>query len=98
MRALVTGAAGLIGTVLRGGLPEAGCAVRSLDVVPVPEPRPGEEHLVADTTDLEAMTGASRGASAVVHLAGAGVGAGAVPPPMGPMYPVRLMATSSKSV
>ncbi len=67
---LVTGAAGLIGTVLRGGLPEAGWAVRSLDVVPVPEPRPGEEHLVADTTDLAALTEAARGASAVVHLAG----------------------------
>ena len=67
---LVTGAAGLIGTVLRGGLPEAGWSVRSLDVVPVTEPRPGEEHLVADTTDLEAMTEAARGAAAVVHLAG----------------------------
>ncbi|MDP5182853.1 NAD(P)-dependent oxidoreductase [Blastococcus sp. BMG 814] len=67
---LVTGAAGRIGTVLRGGLPERGWAVRSLDVVAVPEPRPGEEHLVADATDLAAMTGAARGASAVVHLAG----------------------------
>ncbi len=67
---LVTGAAGLIGTVLRGGLPEAGWAVRSLDVVEVPEPRPGEEHLVADTTDLAALTDAARGAAAIVHLAG----------------------------
>jgi uronate dehydrogenase len=67
---LVTGAAGLIGGVLRGGLPERGWAVRSLDVVEIAEPRPGEEHVVADTTDLAAMTKASRGASAVVHLAG----------------------------
>ncbi|MGY1987035.1 NAD-dependent epimerase/dehydratase family protein [Blastococcus sp. SYSU DS0669] len=67
---VLTGAAGRIGTVLRGGLPERGWAVRSLDVVPVPEPRPGEEHLVADVTDLDAMTGALRGAAAVVHLAG----------------------------
>ena len=67
---LLTGAAGRIGTWLRGGLPERGWALRSLDVVPVPEPRPGEEHLVADTTDLAAMTEAARGASAVVHLAG----------------------------
>ncbi|MDK3256179.1 NAD-dependent epimerase/dehydratase family protein [Blastococcus capsensis] len=67
---LVTGGAGRIGTVLRAGLPGRGWAVRSLDVVPVPEPRPGEEHLVADVTDLAAMTEAARGASAVVHLAG----------------------------
>jgi uronate dehydrogenase len=67
---LVTGAAGLIGTVLRRGLPEAGWALRSLDVVPVPEPRPGEEHVVADITDLAAMTEAADGAGALVHLAG----------------------------
>ncbi len=67
---LVTGAAGRIGTVLRGGLPERGWSVRSLDVVPVPEPRPGEEHLVADTTDLTAVVEAARGATGLVHLAG----------------------------
>ena len=67
---LVTGAAGLLGTVLRGGLPERGWALRSLDVVPVGDARPGEEHLVADVTDLAAMTEASTGAAAVVHLAG----------------------------
>jgi uronate dehydrogenase len=67
---LVTGAAGLIGGWLRGGLPERGWAVRSLDVVPVPDPRAGEEHLVADVTDLAAMVDATAGASAVVHLAG----------------------------
>jgi uronate dehydrogenase len=67
---LVTGAAGRIGTVLRGGLPERGWALRSLDVVPLPDARPGEEHLVADVTDLEQMVAATAGASAVVHLAG----------------------------
>jgi uronate dehydrogenase len=67
---LVTGAAGLIGGWLRGALPERGWALRSLDVVPVPDPRPGEEHLVADVTDLAAVVGATTGASAVVHLAG----------------------------
>src|SRR4051812_50078887 len=74
---LVTGAAGRIGTVLRGGLPERGWAVRCLDVVPVVDVRPGEEHLVADATDLGAMLEAAEGASAVVHLAGmAGGGTG----------------------
>ncbi len=67
---LVTGAAGLIGTVLRGGLPERGWAVRCLDVVPVTDVRPGEEHVVADVTDLAAMVDATQGAGAVVHLAG----------------------------
>jgi uronate dehydrogenase len=67
---LVTGAAGRIGTVLRGGLPERGWAVRSLDVVPMTDTRPGEEEVVADVTDLAAMEDAVAGASAVVHLAG----------------------------
>jgi uronate dehydrogenase len=67
---LLTGAAGRIGTVLRGGLPERGWAVRCLDVVPVTDERPGEEQVVADVTDLAAMVAASQGASAVVHLAG----------------------------
>lgn len=67
---LVTGAAGRIGTVLRGGLPERGWAVRSLDVVPITDTRPGEEQVVADVTDLAAMTEAAAGADALVHLAG----------------------------
>jgi uronate dehydrogenase len=67
---LLTGAAGRIGTVLRGGLPERGWAVRCLDVVPVPDERPGEEQVVADVTDLAAIADAVAGADAVVHLAG----------------------------
>jgi len=67
---LVTGAAGRIVTWLRGGLPERGWAVRCLDVVPVADVRPGEEHLVADVTDLDAMVDAAQGVDAVVHLAG----------------------------
>ena len=67
---LMTGAAGRIGTVLRGGLPGRGWVLRCLDVVPVADVRPGEEHVVADVTDLAAMVDATRGAAAVVHLAG----------------------------
>jgi len=67
---LLTGAAGRIGTVLRNGLPELGWALRGLDVVDVPDLRPGEEHRVADVTDLDAVTAAVSGAAAVVHLAG----------------------------
>ena len=67
---LLTGAAGRIGTVLRGGLPERGWALRSMDVVPIADTRPGEEQVVADVTDLAAMAEAVEGAGAVVHLAG----------------------------
>jgi uronate dehydrogenase len=67
---LLTGAAGRIGTWLRGGLPERGWAVRSLDVVPIADVRPGEEQVVADVTDLAAMLDATDGASAVVHMGG----------------------------
>src|SRR3954464_14303523 len=67
---LVTGAAGRIGTGLRGGLPERGWAVRCLDLVPIVDTRPGEEHVVADIADLAAMVDATQGAAAVVHLAG----------------------------
>src|SRR5687768_5597295 len=67
---LVTGAAGRIGTMLRGGLPERGWALRCLDVVPIVETRAGEEHVVADVADLAAMVDATQGAEAVVHLAG----------------------------
>jgi uronate dehydrogenase len=67
---LLTGAAGRIGTWLRGGLPERGWAVRCLDVVPVPDERPGEEQVVADVADLAAMVDATQGASAVVHMGG----------------------------
>ncbi len=67
---LVTGAAGYLGTLLRGGLPERGHALRCLDLVPVTDTRPGEEHLVADATDLTGVTDAAQGAGAIVHLAG----------------------------
>ncbi len=69
-RVLITGAAGRIGTWLRGGLPERGWAVRCVDVVPVSDERPGEEQIVADVTDLAAMVDAAQGVDAVVHLAG----------------------------
>ena len=67
---LLTGAAGRIGTFLRGGLPERGHALRCLDVVPIVETRPGEEHVVADAADLAAMVDATQGVDAVVHMAG----------------------------
>ena len=50
---LVTGAAGRIGTVLRGGLPERGWAVRCLDVVPVADETAGSAVVALETAAAE---------------------------------------------
>ena len=63
-RVLITGAAGLIGGVLRSAL--AGeYELSGVDVIPVP----GLDSRVADVTDLEAVQPAFQGADTVVHLA-----------------------------
>jgi uronate dehydrogenase len=70
---VITGAAGVVGTMLRPRLARPGRTLRLLDLVPlVPiTAGPGEEQcLQAETTDLAAMTAACRGADAVIHLAG----------------------------
>jgi NAD(P)-dependent dehydrogenase (short-subunit alcohol dehydrogenase family) len=67
---LITGAAGRIGTMLRGRLARPGRGLRLLDRVPVADPGPGEEAVRADVTDLPALIEASRGADAIVHLGG----------------------------
>jgi uronate dehydrogenase len=66
---LITGAAGLIGTMLRPRLAQPGRLLRLLDVAAV-EPGSGEEAISESITDLTAMTQACHGASAVIHLAG----------------------------
>jgi uronate dehydrogenase len=66
---LVTGAAGRIGGMLRPRLARPGRSLRLLDVAPM-QAGPGEEVIQASITDLDAMTGACAGASAVIHLAG----------------------------
>src|SRR6516165_577255 len=68
---LVTGAAGRIGTMLRGRLARPGRILRLLDVVPLtPGPGPAEEEVTASVTDMTAMTDACRGVDAVIHLGG----------------------------
>lgn len=77
MRILLTGAAGSIGTVLTGGLADAGHDVVGLDLV-VPEIRPGRPGgwYTVDCTDPDAVEAVfadldrSGGVDAVVHLAG----------------------------
>jgi uronate dehydrogenase len=65
---LITGAAGLIGTMLRPRLARRGRTLRLLDVADLTA-GPAEEVVQASVTDMDAMTAASRGASAVIHLA-----------------------------
>jgi uronate dehydrogenase len=77
VRVLLTGAAGSIGSVLTGGLADAGHAVFGLDLV-VPEIHPGrpEGWYTVDCTDPDAVEAVfadldrSGGVDAVVHLAG----------------------------
>jgi uronate dehydrogenase len=66
---LVTGAAGVVGSMLRPRLARPGRTLRLLDIAPV-SAGPGEEAVRASVTDLDAMTEACRNATAVVHLGG----------------------------
>jgi uronate dehydrogenase len=72
---LITGGSGRIGAMLRPRLARPGRTLRLLDVVPPPAlvgPPAGaaEEFILASVTDCAAVTEASVGADAVIHLAG----------------------------
>ncbi|GGQ24936.1 NAD-dependent epimerase/dehydratase family protein [Streptomyces roseolilacinus] len=64
---LLTGAAGGLGTLMRGLLPDHGYELRLLDVAPV-EGAP--DAITADLADREALREAVRGVDAIIHLAG----------------------------
>jgi uronate dehydrogenase len=66
---LITGAAGKIGTMLRPRLARPGRTLRLLDIAALTA-GPGEQAIQASVTDMAAMTSASRGAEAVIHLGG----------------------------
>jgi uronate dehydrogenase len=66
---LITGAAGLVGSMLRPRLARPGRTLRLLDTTALTA-GPGEEAVTASITDLDAMTAACQGADAVIHLAG----------------------------
>lgn len=66
---LVTGAAGLVGSMLRPRLARPGRTLRLLDTAPITA-GPGEEAVRASVTDLDAMTEACRNVTAVIHLGG----------------------------
>ncbi|MEU0276057.1 NAD(P)-dependent oxidoreductase [Streptomyces sp. NPDC006307] len=64
---LLTGAAGGVGTLMRGLLPVYGYDLRLLDVTPIDgEP----DAITADLADQDALREAVRGVDAIVHLAG----------------------------
>jgi uronate dehydrogenase len=71
-RILITGAAGAIGTMLRSRMVRPGRILRLLDIVPPPQPDPGEqiETVAADITDLSAMKHAALDVDAIIHLGG----------------------------
>ena len=68
-RILVTGAAGLIGGLLREGLAGVYPELRLLDIQSMGQLRAGEEHVIADLRDMDAVMAAMEGVDAVVHLA-----------------------------
>lgn len=64
---LLTGAAGGLGTLMRGLLPAYGYELRLFDLAPV-EGEP--DAVVADLCDRDAVREAVRGVDAIIHLAG----------------------------
>ncbi|WP_062211121.1 NAD(P)-dependent oxidoreductase [Streptomyces sp. NBRC 109706] len=64
---LLTGASGIVGTLMRELLPPHGYRIRSLDMVPTPG---DPDAIVADLADRAALREAVRGADAILHLAG----------------------------
>ncbi|QIY62030.1 NAD-dependent epimerase/dehydratase family protein [Streptomyces sp. RPA4-2] len=64
---LLTGAAGGLGTLMRGLLPEHGYRLRLLDLLPV-EGEP--DAITGDLADRAALREAVRGVDAIIHLAG----------------------------
>jgi uronate dehydrogenase len=66
---VITGAAGLVGSMLRPRLARPDRTLRLVDIAPLVA-GPGEEAVQASVTDLAAMTQACRGADAIIHLGG----------------------------
>ncbi|WP_405064431.1 NAD(P)-dependent oxidoreductase [Kribbella sp. NBC_01505] len=66
----ITGAAGLVGGLIRSRLLQAGHTLRLTDIARIDDLATGEEFLAASVTNLDAMTEAFRDVDLVVHLAG----------------------------
>ncbi len=71
MRALVTGAAGFVGSHLVERLLLSGWTVRGFDLGPAPESHAGYEFLAGDIRDRDLVAGAVQDVDVVFHLAAA---------------------------
>jgi uronate dehydrogenase len=67
---LITGAAGQIGRVLRGGLRGSYSLIRLADIAPLGAAEPGEELCTTDIRDIADLDKAMTGIDCVVHMAG----------------------------
>lgn len=67
---IVFGGSGFLGSYVADALSEAGFAVRIFDTHPSKYLRPGQEMIVGDITDLNAVKNASRGCQYVYNFAG----------------------------
>nr|WP_278116069.1 NAD(P)-dependent oxidoreductase [Mesorhizobium sp. WSM4875]WIE94618.1 NAD(P)-dependent oxidoreductase [Mesorhizobium sp. WSM4875] len=69
-RILLTGAAGLLGSVLRNRLAPQVKLLRSTDITELTNAAPNEELVKADLGDLSAAAGLVKGIDAIVHFGG----------------------------
>ncbi|SFW87746.1 NAD-dependent epimerase/dehydratase family protein [Amycolatopsis australiensis] len=69
-RVLITGSAGVVGTLMRPRLRRPGRVLRLLDLAPQTASDASEEIVTASVTDPEAMAAACEGVDALIHLGG----------------------------
>jgi uronate dehydrogenase len=69
-RVLITGSAGVVGTLMRPRLRRPGRVLRLLDLAPQTASDAAEEIVTASVTDPAAMAAACKGADALIHLGG----------------------------
>jgi uronate dehydrogenase len=69
-RMLLTGAAGALGRVLRGGIKHLASGMRLSDREPIEQPQTDEEVVECDLGDRDAVLALTEGVDAVVHLGG----------------------------
>lgn len=70
MRILITGAAGIVGTLMRPRLRKPGRVVRLLDIASLSPAASDEELVTGSVTDFDAMVAACADVDAVIHLGG----------------------------
>ncbi|MGK3208356.1 NAD-dependent epimerase/dehydratase family protein [Amycolatopsis sp. MEPSY49] len=69
-RVLITGSAGVVGTLMRPRLKRDGRVLRLLDLAPQTASDASEEVVTASVTDPDAMAAACEGVDALIHLGG----------------------------